>query len=45
MVFEENGSAKRNVYIGLISVYMMRLLRLVLLTELLISVYMRFKCC
>ncbi len=41
-VLGENGGAKRNVYVGLILVYVEGLLRLVLLADLFVSVYMRF---
>ena len=41
-VFGGNGDAKRNVYVGLIWVYVEGLLRLVLLADLFISAYMRF---
>ena len=38
----ENGGAKRNVYVGLILVYVERLLRLVWLAVQMLSAYMRF---
>jgi hypothetical protein len=41
-VLGENGGAKRNVYMGLIGVYVEGLLRLVLLAGLFVSAYMRF---
>lgn len=41
-VLGENGGAKRNVYMGLIWVYVEGLLRLVLLADQFISTYIRF---
>lgn len=41
-VLSENGGAKRNVYMGLIGVYVEGLLRLVLLAGLFVLAYMRF---